>query len=1137
MNNNKPGNKSNTKKVAQNRELLKRLLKKEKQLTKKKLELKKRPENLDYLPLSFAQEALWFVDKLNPGSAGYNTLFSFRLKGKMDLSVVYRTLETLQQRHEVLRTSFVETGESKQNNVDGNEESDDNVYVMAVIHEKLNLPLTEIDVSQENELHKKLDNIIEKAITSPFDLAKAPLYRAILAKLDKQDYMLVLTVHHIISDGWTAGILSDEFWSIYKAYLKGREISLPPTLQYVDYAIAQRDYLTRDVLDKQLAYWKQQLSDISQLELPTDHTRLPKNNYQGISKTRMFSSPLSKAIRLLSMEHGITVFITMLSAMNVLMQRYSGQRDIVMGTPLVIRNTPELEKTIGLLINMVVLRMTVSDDTSLKDFFKINQKMLLEAYDNSDLPFDYLVKVLSPRRVTSVNPFFQVVFSQDMTYIPALQHQTSDDVTLTQADTSADKHENKMTRFDIEMYLKDDGRNLGIEFICNKQLFDDNTVQNMLGHYVSLLEQFVKQPEEPISTYSLLNYESRLKILNQWNQTRSAYPRHKTVAELFEEQVDLTPAATAIIYRQQSLTYEELNQKSNQLAHYLISCGVKAELMVGLCLERGLDLIISILAITKAGGVYVPLDAEYPLQRLSFMLEDVKGNILLTQSKLLDRFPGFSGHSICIDKQWPDIENEKLDNPCVDVSATNLIYVMYTSGSTGQPKGVCIEHKSVARLVRETNFIKIDAADTFLLLAPVSFDASTLEIWGSLLNGAKLVIYPEQKISLDRLGHVLQENAVSILWLTSVLFSQMVEQQLASFKGVKTLLAGGEVLSLTHVKNYLSFLQENSLLEHHLVNGYGPTENTTFSCCHVMDADTVLSTTVPIGKPISNTTVYILDENKNPVPPGINGELYIGGDGLARGYLNQHELTHEKFVDKAFDGGENLRLYRTGDLVRYTDEGNIVFIGRIDNQIKLRGYRIELGEIETLISGMEDISEALVMLREDDSGDKRLVAYLLLKNKENDDISAVREYCQNNLPSYMVPSAFVVLDSLPVNSNGKIDRKALPMPDDIRGSLSNVYTAPGTQVEQQLAAIWCRVLKLEQVGIHDDFFDMGGHSLMATQVVSRVREVLNVDLPVAEIFSFPTVAELAKKIEMVKWAASVNNIDQDTDENRQVGEI
>ena len=1090
------------------RELLKKLLQQEKEKKQGTAQISKK-EKLNFslrlpgqlLPLSFAQEALWFVDKINPEQAGYNTMLPLQLLGSLDKSVLYRVLEFLQQRHEVLRSSFVETDE----NVEGYDtnNTDKSAQVTVHIHDELQLPITEFNFTDDEDSLSKLGNLIQQEMRVTFDLSQAPLYRILLIKMSDTDHRLVLTIHHVISDGWSTSVLYTELCQLYKDFAAGLQTSLAATVQYVDYALAQRDYLTRPVFDQQLKYWKLQLNEAQQLEIPKDNVRPSTLSYQGRCKTKMFSEQLSNAIRGISRQQGVTVFVTMLSVFNLLMHRYSGQNDIVIGTPLMIRNSPELERIVGLLVNMIVLRTTVKPAEVFTDFLKSNRKIVLDAQDNSDLPFDSLVKTLKPQREANANPFFQIVFAQDMAHSPELHQDHSVEQLSIQVHDSVGASNQKVTRFDIEAYLKDDGAKLGIEFVCNQQMFDESTVVCMLDHYLYLIEQVVRQPHIQISQLKLLNEKMIQKVLIEWNETATDYPRENTLAELFEQQVQRHPDAIALIYKQQQINYEMLNKKANQLAHYLIDNGLQVEEMVALSLDRSIDLIISILAITKAGGVYVPLDSDYPEQRLAYMLEDINARVLLTHSELLKELPAFSQQTILLDQSWSNIEQYKTSNPVVAVNASNLLYVMYTSGSTGKPKGVCVEHSNVCRLVKDTNYITMGTEETFLLAAPVSFDASTMEIWGSLLNGGKLVIYPEQHISTDVLAQVLIKHEVTTLFLTSALFNQMVEHNCQALAGLKQLLTGGEMLSAKHAKTMLQALRNGQL-----IHVYGPTESTTYATYHVIQNDEVVTNYTPIGKPISNTTAYILDQQGVPVPPGITGELYIGGDGLARNYLNQTELTTEKFIFQNFNQTGAIRLYRTGDLARFTNEGDIVFIGRCDNQITLRSDRVELGEIETLLAGMNTISQTLVMLREDISGDKRLVAYLIQNDNGTQDISSVREYCQNNLPAYMVPSAFVFLDKFPINKNGKIDQKLLPAPDTGR-QINSPFIAAKGKLQQAIANIWKEILNIDEVGIEDNFFDLGGHSLLLVKVHKKIKQLLDKDIPIVTLFQHPTIKSLS----------------------------
>jgi len=625
----------------------------------------------------------------------------------------------------------------------------------------------------------------------------------------------------------------------------------------------------------------------------------------------------------------------------------------------------------------------------------------------------------------------------------------------------------------------------------------------MTVHLRVLLEGMVAAPERSIADLPLLPGEERERLVMDWNGTAREYPREAGIHELFEEQVRCTPEAVAVEYGQSQLSYRELNERANRLAGYLRRHGVGPEVMVGLCIERSVEMVVGVLGILKAGGAYVPLDPEYPAARLSFMLEDTAAPVLLVQEKLRERLPAYKGRVISLDGDWGEIEKERADDLKVAAGGRNLAYVIYTSGSTGRPKGTCIEHRSVVRLVKNTNYIELGPKEVVMQFAPISFDASTLELWGSLLNGAKLAVCPAGLLSLEELGQFIRERGVTTLWLTAALFNQMVDTQLDNLRGVRQLLAGGEALSVAHVRRMLGVIGSGRL-----INGYGPTENTTFTCCYVMTADTRIENTVPIGRPIANTRVYVLDRHMQPVPMGVPGELYVGGDGLAREYLHQPQLTAEKFVADPFDPTGQGRLYRTGDLVRYLPEGNLEFLGRIDQQVKIRGFRIEPGEIEAVLNRQPQVREAVVVAREDAPGDKRLVAYVVAKGASEGLVEGLREQLRASLPDYMVPVAFVVLDALPLTPNGKVDRKALPAPER-ESQVTAAYVAPGSELEQQLVAVWQDVLGAQRVGVDDNFFDLGGNSLLVTRVHARIKPMFAREVRVVDLFRYPTVRLLA----------------------------
>jgi aspartate racemase len=664
-----------------------------------------------------------------------------------------------------------------------------------------------------------------------------------------------------------------------------------------------------------------------------------------------------------------------------------------------------------------------------------------------------------------------------------------------------------VTRLDLEAYFWDLPEGLGCEFVYSTDLFDRHTIQGLLQRFQILLEGIVSKPDCRISELPLLTETERQQLLVEWNDHHREYPQDECVPELFEAQVERTPDAVAIVFGQERLTYAELNRKSNQVAHYLRARGVGPEARVGILMERSLEMVVGLLGILKAGGAYVPLDPAHPRQRLSFMLEDAAAPVLLTQQQLVERPPAHVAEVICLDRDWQQIAKESAENPENNCTPQNLVYVIYTSGSTGKPKGVSVTHQSVVRLVKETDYAKFGPDEVFLQFAPLSFDASTFEIWGSLLNGARLVVMPPGLAALGELGEAVKRNGVTTLWLTAGLFHQIVETDLENLRGVRQLLAGGDVLSVPHLEK-----AADELSGCQLINGYGPTENTTFTCCYRVKSGERFESSVPIGFPITNTEVYILDRQTELAPIGVAGELYIGGHGLARGYLNRPDLTAERFVPNPFSSRADERLYKTGDLARYRPDGSIQFLGRLDHQVKLRGYRIELGEIETALGEHSSVQDAVVILRDSERGNRDLVAYVVADPGEvgADFREQLQGFLKKKLPGYMTPAYFVFLEKLPLTPNGKIDQRALPLPEKSRPDLADAFVAPRSEAEIKLASLWRDVLGREEIGIYDNFFDLGGHSLLATQVMARIRETFNVNLPLRYFFEQPTVAGLAE---------------------------
>ncbi|MEN8218026.1 MAG: amino acid adenylation domain-containing protein [Pseudomonadota bacterium] len=1028
-------------------------------------------------PLSFAQQRLWFLDQLEGENVIYNLSTALCLEGPLHRAALEQSLQEIVQRHESLRSCFNGTPLAQFSS---------NTY-----------KLSEIDLQKlpQKERLKKVQQLANQEAQRPFDLSKGPLFRTSLLQLGPESHILVLTMHHIISDGWSKGIFNRELSTLYTAFSQGQPSPLAPLpIQYADFAHWQRQWLTGKILEKQLDYWKQQLAGApALLELPTDHPRPAIQRYQGQTESLQFSPDLTSQLKTLSQQFGTSLFMTLLSAFATLLSRYSGQNDIVIGTPIANRTHHQIEPLIGFFVNTLVLRLDLSGHPRFDELLKRVRRVALEAYAHQDLPFEQLVEELKPERTLSHTPLFQVMF--------VLQNAPMEHLELPGLTLTALELESVIAKFDLTLSLEETADRLEGTLEYNTDLFERATIKRMMGHFQTLLEGISSQQ----ATQALLT-EAEYEQLRAWNDTATDYPQDQCIHQLFEEQVERSPDAIAVVFEDQHLSYAALNQKANQLAHHLQTLGVKPEVLVALCVERSIDMVIGLLGILKAGGAYLPLEPTYPVARLAFMLENAK--VLITTDNLVERLPAHQKAIVCLDATFGSD-----DNPKSGVKPTNLAYVMYTSGSTGQPKGVNIIHRGVVRLVKETNYVNLTADEVFLQLAPLSFDASTFEIWGSLLNGAKLILMPPHTPSLKDLGRVIGQHQVTTLWLTAGLFHLMVEERLEDLRSVRQLLAGGDVLSVPHVRKVLGGLKDCQL-----INGYGPTENTTFTCCCSI-TESQIGTSVPIGRPIANTQVYILDALLQPVPVGVPGELYIGGAGLARGYLNSHDLTAEKFIPNPFSDDPDVRLYKTGDLARYLPDGNIEFMGRFDNQVKIRGFRIELGEIEAVLAQLPAVQENVVIVHEDSSQDKRLVAYLVL-GKSEPAIETIRSFLKERLPDYMIPNAFVPIEAMPLTPNGKIDSSALPAPDTVRLPRDGAFVPPRTLIEERLACIWVEILGIEsfqlgpsQINIHDNFFELGGHSLAAARLISRVREVFLVQLPIRRLFEFPTIAELAKCIE------------------------
>ncbi|MEO1373456.1 MAG: amino acid adenylation domain-containing protein [Cyanobacteria bacterium J06635_10] len=1045
----------------------------------------------DELPLSFAQERLWFLKQLEGASTTYNMAGAISISGNLDINALQQALSEIVCRHEILRTSFPTV----------------NGTPIQVIHPQTTMNIKVVDLQQleVTERETVLQQQAQLETITPFDLEIAPLIRCSLVQLDAREYVLLLSMHHIISDGWSIGVFIQELSSLYQASCAGEPSPLPELpIQYADFAIWQRQWLSGEVLKTQLNYWLSQLDGVPELlRLPTDRPRPSVQTYQGTRQSFSLNTELTEKLQALSRESGTTLFMTLLAAFATLLYRYSGESDIVIGSPIANRNRSEIESLIGFFVNTLVLRTHFEDNPSFENLLAQVRETTLKAYEHQDVPFEQVVEALQPQRSLAYSPLFQVMF--------VLQNTPMSEVELPGCTWCELNQENTIAKFDLTLTIAKTDQELVGLWDYNTDLFDDSTIKRMAAHFENLLSAIVENPVAAVGELPLLSAAERHQLLTEWNDTATVYPTDKCIHQLFEQQVERTPDAVAVVFENTMLTYRQLNRKANQLAHHLQTLGVGPELLVGICVERSIEMVVGMLGILKAGGVYVPLDPAYPFERLSFILEDVQSPVLLTQESLLDSLPSYWAQVICLDSDWETITHCSQENPISGVVPSNLAYVMYTSGTTGQPKGVMARHSGVVRLVKQTNYVNLTEEETFLQLAPFSFDAATFEIWGCLLNGAQLVVMPANIPSLMELGRSIREYQVTTLWLTVGLFHQMVDRQIEDLKPVRQLLSGGDTLSVADVQKVSRQLENCQL-----INAYGPTENTTFTSCYsVTQAADMLGNTVPIGRPIANTQIYILDRYLQPVPVGVAGELYIGGDGLACGYLNRPELTAEKFLPNPFDCQPGARLYKTGDIGRYLASGDIEFLGRMDSQVKIRGFRIELGEIEAVLALHPEVRSVVVIVLEDVPGDKRLVAYLVLHQEQTPTVSDLRHFLKQKLPEYMMPTAFVFLSALPLTPNGKIDRRQLPVPE-YHPELAVSFVAPRTPTEEMLAGIWADVLGVEQVGIHDNFFELGGHSLLATQVITRLSEAFSVELPLRSLFENSTIAQLAEVVVVQK---------------------
>ncbi|MFB2922783.1 MULTISPECIES: amino acid adenylation domain-containing protein [Aerosakkonema] len=1173
-----------------------------------------RTENNTF-PLSFTQEGLWFLYQLQPNSPFYNIPLHLHFSGQLNIAALESSLQLLLARHEILRANFI--------TIHGNP-----AQVINPTRD-FSLPVVDLRSLSASERDLEYQKLVSIAASYIFNLEEELLLWAKLVQLTPTKNVLLLTIHHIIFDGWSVNVLLQEITKIYSDLVEYGKPSLPQiNLQYVDFAVWQQQWLQREVLESLLAYWQQKLALMpALLELPTDLPRPAVQSFRGKTQVFTIEPSISEALVRLSQQQEVTLFMLLLTAFKVLLYRYTNQTDIVVGSPVANRQHPQTQGMLGLFVNTLVLRTDLSNNPTFLELLQQVKQVVLEAYAHQELPFDKLVEALHPERNLSYSPLFQIDFALEYESIAAIKLK---DLTITLSNPET----NYTAKFDLSLSLQKTEQGLTGGFEYSTDLFDAATIAGMIEHWQTLLGGIVANPEQKLSDLPILTAIEKHRLLGEWNQTQQEYPKNLSIHQLFETQVEQTPDTVAVIFKDEQLTYRELNTKANQLAHHLQALGVKPETLVGICVERSLEMIIGLLGILKAGAAYVPIDPAYPSERKVFILEDSSVPVLLTQFRFVESLPQHQAQVVCLDCDWEEISRYSQENPIHKLMPDNLAYAIYTSGSTGQPKGVLVSHQA---LVNHSFFIAkhydLQVTDRVLQFTSISFDVAAEELFPTWIGGGAVVLRPssnppniaefQELINREKLSVV---NIPASYWHEWVSVLESSEIQLPY--SLRLVVVGNEKISPDKLINWQKIVGNRI----RWLNAYGLTETTITSTIYEPDIwqekNSADIKAVPIGRPIANTQVYVLDTHLQPVPIGIPGELYIGGDGLARGYLNRPDLTQQRFIPNPFSNQPGSYLYKTGDLVRYLPDSNLEFVGRTDHQVKISGFRIELGEIESVLSQHLNVREVVAIDREDVLGDKRLVAYIVsnlfperlpyqtgclveLSNStqllmQTIDISLtgvgligkldaapgqeihlqlqlpsnlldsplkgriawhqeqqtgvqliltpeiqslwhqtyqyllessaivtslqrilagnLRNFIKQKLPSYMVPSSFVLLEAMPLTPNGKVDRRKLPVPTENPSEMVNHKSAPRTSTEIRVSQIWAKILNLKQVGIDDNFFEHGGNSLLVVRLLSQLSQVFDINLPVRCLFEFPTVAGIAQFIDKISQLETIDNL-------------
>lgn len=1058
---------------------------------------------------SLAQRRLWFWDQLHPGNSAYNIPTATEIIGGLEPERFQRALRVVMDRHDALRSRF--------SVVEGSP--------VLEVERQVPPPLEILDFSHlpEAEREVELGRVREKEFDRVFALNNAPLFQVRLIRMGPARHVMLFTIHHIIYDMGSHQIFLKELAEEYERGGMDQNVR-GERRAFFDFAQKQAAARARGV-EEELKFWRLALSgELAPLALPTDFGRPAKATFKGGMLGRKLDGGLLEGIRKVSRRLRVTPYMFCLGGFATLLRRYSGQREVLIGVPVTSRNAMGMERVVGLLLNILPIRVQFLDGLTVEGLMQQIRGRVLDAMEHPELPFERLMEELRLDRGAGSDPFFQVMFDYQN---PAASSFESGSVRWLPLPTYT-----RTSKFDLTLLMRETADGLSAHMEYSSDLYRPETVERMLDHGQMLLDGMAKEPSQRVTAVPMITAMERQQVLVDWNQTATEYPREKTVAELFAEQAGRNPDSIALVFQHRAgcgcekcqgavraeggavplterMTYGELNGRAGELARRLGVAGVTRESRVGLYAERSVEAIVGMLAILKAGAAYVPVDPAYPAERAAYMLEDSGVKVTLASGKHKLALPPCAGEVIGLDDSGAGSWRNGVGAGGSHVKGTPLsaAYVMYTSGSTGRPKGVIVSNRGIVRLVKGTNYWSPSGREVMLQFAPLTFDASTFEIWGALLNGGQLVLMPSNPVSLEELSEAIRRHGVTSIWLTAGLFHLFVDERIDALRSLRQVFAGGDVLSAARCERFLRELPGVRLL-----NCYGPTENTTFTTWHEVGKGETKCSTVPIGRPIANTRVYILDAELEPVPVGIPGELHISGDGLALGYLNDEALTAARFIENPFEENGASRLYKTGDQARYLPDGTIEFLGRRDHQVKIRGFRIELPEIELMLNRHPGVLESVLVVQEE-QGAKRLVAYWVARGGHCPEPEELRDFLRERLPDYMVPAVFVRLQSFLLNENGKVDRRALPKPDLEPADGSPPLAEPRNAVEEKLAEIWRELLGIERVGIHDNFFLLGGHSLLATQAVSRISREFAVQLPLSSFFEARTIARLGTVIE------------------------